>query len=122
MKRLLFSLLATFVSIALFSACSSQRAVSPVGTDAQTKQTEADKASPEGESSLGKIEVIEKEDGTKIAKSEFGLEVECSGENLMELYGEYEAVKEKDAQKEAELLEKIQLILEAQMGDNPVAQ
>lgn len=122
MKRLLFFLSAIFVSVTLFSACSLQKAVSPIGDDAQSKETKTDSVSAEGQSSLGKIEVIEKEDGTKIAKSEFGLEVECSGENFMRLYDEYEKVKEKDAQKEAELLEKIQLILEAQMGDNPLAQ
>ncbi len=122
MKKILTFFLAAFVSIALFSACSSHNEASIAGEDAQTKQTEADVASSDGERGLGKIEVIEKEDGTKIAKSATGLEVECSGENLMNLYDEYEKVKEKDAKKEAELLEKIQLILEAQMSGNPVAQ
>ncbi len=110
MKRLLLVLLSVFAVAIIFAACSSE-------SEPDRKQTEITSSSEEdkNKSALGNIEIIEKEDGTKIARSETGLEVECSGEKLMELYGEYEAVTGKDEEKEKELLSKIQLILDAQM-------
>ncbi len=115
MKKLLFVLISVILGVCILSSCASEKEKSPVGDDTNTQVQQLTPPPSDAQSPFGKIELTENTDGTKVAKSETGLVVEYSNETLFELYEEYEKIKGKDEAKEAELLEKIQLILEAQM-------
>ena len=102
--------------ISLLAACSFGKDETKDKTQTETTET-VQPSSDEADSApsvLGKIEIVEKDDGTKIAKSELGVEVEYSTEAFNETFAEYEAIAGKDEEKEKELLLKIQLYLEAQ--------
>ncbi len=60
----------------------------------------------------GDADVYEK-NGVPHAKTESGEEIEISSDNFAKLISEYEKVKGSGSAKEKELLDKIQLILEA---------
>jgi len=95
MKRLLSCLLALCMSICLFSSCSSSE-----------KENKADSAS-------SGVTITENEDGTKIAKTEDGKEIEISSENFMDVYEKYEKVSGSDGESEEELLSEMQIILDS---------
>lgn len=106
MKKIFTLFLASVLCAALVS-CSSPKEEPVENTENETQlQTEVQ--------GPGEVEVITKEDGTKVAKSQTGLEVECTNENLMKLYEEYEKVSGSGSDEEKELLAKIQMIIEAQ--------
>lgn len=113
----LIAALTLILFIFSFSACSNDdktqtpQAPSSSQSNAENKAVSSD-SSKEENTKYGDAKVYEK-DGVPHAKTQKGVEVELSGESLMELMAEYEKVKGSGSQKEKELLDKIQLILEA---------
>ena len=100
-----------------FAACSNDnKAPSPKQPSSSQNNTEIKEASSsasENENTkYGDAKVYEK-NGVPHAKTQKGEEVELSSESFMELMAEYEKVKGSGSEKEKELLDKIQLILEA---------
>lgn len=97
-----------------FAACSdNDKAKAPKVSSSAQESKENSSASSENENSKYKDAKVYEKDGVPYAKTEKGIEVELSGESLMELMAEYEKVKGSGSEKESELLDKIQLILEA---------
>ena len=90
-------------------APSSQSSSEPAPS--KTQGTENKNTNEDG-TKYGDANIYEK-DGKPHAKTESGQEVEISGDNLNELIKEYENVKGSGSAKEKEILDKIQLILEA---------
>ena len=118
MKSLkLIAALTLILCVFSFAACSNddktQSPQAPSSSQNNMEIEENSSASSENENTkYGDAKVYEK-DGVPHAKTEEGEEVELSGESLMELMAEYEKVKGSGSEKEKELLDKIQLILEA---------
>ncbi|MBR5505358.1 MAG: hypothetical protein IKV73_03525, partial [Clostridia bacterium] len=110
---------AAIMCTCVLSACSSKDDGAEVDTSsAAQSQTEsasdAQTASePSADTKYGDAEVYTNADGKDAAKTESGVEVELSGDNLQKLYGEYQKVAGTGSDKEKELLDQIQLILEA---------
>ena len=101
MKRILSVLFALFMTIGLFSACSSSE-----------KADSAEKVQSES-----KVNSSSSEDDESISSA--SSDGEISQESFMELYDEYEAVAGKDSEKEEELLAKMQVFLESQESPAP---
>ena len=119
MKKFLSLIVAAMMCVSILSACSSKDDGAEVDTSsAAESQTEsasdAQTASePSADTKYGDAEVYTNDDGKDAAKTESGVEVELSGDNLQKLYGEYQKVAGTGSDKEKELLDQIQLILEA---------
>lgn len=128
MKKLL-SLCLVILIVASFAACSksdekpsdtppsdptvSNSATSdPTVSDSATSDT-ASQSSAETKGKYEDAKVYENKDGKPTAKTEDGTEVELTGENMQSLYAEYEKVRGTGSEKEKELLDKMQVILEA---------
>ncbi len=62
----------------------------------------------------GDAEIYDNTNGVPSAKTESGVEVELTGDNLQKLFAEYEKVKGSGSETEKALLDQIQLILETQ--------
>ena len=119
----LISVAALTLFILSFAACSSDKAkednnIPPsnsqeeVKTEKKEESTQQNTSAPEDGAKYSEAKVYEK-GGVPHAKTESGQEVELSGESLNRLIAEYEKVKGTGSEKEKELLDKIQLILEA---------
>ena len=113
----LIALLSLILFVFSFAACSNDnKAKTPEAPSSSQENIESKEASsassPNENTKYGDAKVYEK-DGVPHAKTQKGEEVELSGESLMELMAEYEKVKGSGSEKEKELLDKIQLILEA---------
>ncbi len=112
-------LLISLVSILLFvfSGCAKDTNTEKTDTlKPQTNKTQTQNASDASNASDGakyaNAEVYEKK-GTPHAKTDDGQEVELTGENLQKLVEDYQKVQGTGSKEEKDLLNKIQLILEA---------
>ena len=112
-------LLISLVSILLFvfSGCAKDTHTENTETaKPQTNETQTQKAGDNTNTSdgakYGNAEVYEKK-GTPHAKTDDGQEVELTGENLQKLVEDYQKVQGTGSKEEKDLLNKIQLILEA---------
>ena len=126
MKSLILKLISIMVLalfILSFAACSSDKTneETEIPSSASQEEIKTDKkeepkshntSAPEDGGKYSEAKVYEK-GGVPHAKTESGQEVELSGESLNNLLAEYEKVKGTGSEKEKELLDKIQLILEA---------
>jgi len=79
--------------------------------DAPTGNSQTEEPSQEVAPKYEGVEIYEK-NGKKYAKTEDGTEVELSGENLQYLMGEYAKVQGTGSQREKELLDQMQIILD----------
>ena len=70
-------------------------------------------SSSDGETKYGDAEVYTNKNGNRAAKTESGVEVEFTEENITKLFEEYEKEKGSGSEREKEILDQIQLILEA---------
>lgn len=118
-KKIIAFAMAVVMCACVFSACSSKDNGSEADTNSAA-QTQVESASdaqtasePSTDTKYGDAEVYTNADGKDAAKTESGVEVELSGDNLQKLYGEYQKVAGTGSDKEKELLDQIQLILEA---------
>lgn len=125
MKSLILKLISIMVLtlfILSFAACSSDKtneereipssSQEEIKTDKKEEPSSQNTSAPEDGTKYSEAKVYEK-GGVPHAKTESGQEVELSGESLNNLIAEYEKVKGTGSEKEKELLDKIQLILEA---------
>ena len=118
-KKILAFVLAAIMCTCVLSACSTKDDAAEVDTSsAAESQTESASdaqiaSEPSADTKYGDAEVYTNADGKDAAKTESGVEVELSGDNLQKLYGEYQKVAGTGSDKEKELLDQIQLILEA---------
>ena len=104
MKSILLKLFLCLTLVFSFSACSKN--------EEKVKEPSSQSSSEKNNTKYGDANVYEK-NGVPHAKTESGEEIEISGDNFAELISEYEKVKGSGSAKEKELLDKIQLILEA---------
>ena len=95
-----------------FAACSNNEEKTKEPKESSSQSSAENKNTAEDDTKYGDANVYEK-DGVPHAKTQSGQEVEISGDNFAELIEEYEKVKGSGSAKEKELLDKIQLILEA---------
>ena len=104
------------ISLFLFSACAKDTDTKKTDAPKQNIEVQNDNSTSSTSASDGSkyadAEVYEKK-GVPHAKTDDGQEVEITGESLQSLIGEYEKVKGTGSDKEKDLLNKIQLILEA---------
>lgn len=124
MKKFLSLIVAAMMCMIMLSACSSDKDVDE-GKSLKPSQNQSESASdgqtvsepsteaPSADTKYGNAEVYTNDNGNDAAKTESGVEVELSGDNLQKLYGEYQKVAGSGSDKEKELLDQIQLILEA---------
>lgn len=117
--KLLSLLIVLCLSLAFFAGCkgtdSKEIPASSAGESSAASQT-TDKSTDSSAGAPAKYEnadVYENANGNKAAKTESGEEVELTGESMQEIYAEYEKVRGTGSAKEKELLDKLQLILEA---------
>lgn len=119
MKKFLSLIVAAMMCVSILSACSTKDDGAEVDTssaaESQTESTSDGQiaSEPSANTKYGDAEVYTNADGKDAAKTESGVEVELSGDNLQKLYGEYQKVAGTGSDKEKELLDQIQLILEA---------
>ena len=83
--------------------------------DVQQSQTAA---SANEETKYGNAEVYTNDNGKPAAKTESGVEVELSGENMNKLLEDYQKVQGSGSEEERAVLDQIQVILEATQGQN----
>lgn len=125
-KKIIAAALATLMSVAIFAGCSKDTGSSAVpGSDEKGVQSSATadaESSSDAQTSTkyGNAPTYQTEDGKTAAKTESGTEVELTGENLAKIYAEYEKVKGSGSDREKELLDQLQLILEASPNINQV--
>ena len=74
-------------------------------------------SSSDANSKYSDAEVYTNEKGNPAAKTESGVEVELTPDNVARLFEEYEKVKGTNSEREKELLDQIQLILEVPRDD-----
>ena len=110
----LFAVLTLTIFIFSFVSCSKneEKEIDTKSPTSQNSSEKTDKITEESSTKYGNANVYEK-NGVPHAKTESGTEVEISSDNLTQLISEYENVKGSGSDKEKELLDKIQLILEA---------
>ena len=119
MKKFLSLIVVAMMCVSILSACSTKDDAAEIDTSsAAESQTESASdaqiaSEPSADTKYGDAEVYTNADGKDAAKTESGVEVELSGDNLQKLYGEYQKVAGTGSDKEKELLDQIQLILEA---------
>lgn len=106
--KLLFLLTLVFV---IFAGCANEKAAAPKNDNSATEEN-VQKETPSDGAKYADVEVYEKK-GVPHAKTDDGQEVEISGENLQALIEEYQKVQGTGSREEKNLLNKIQLILEA---------
>lgn len=82
-------------------------------SESENEEPKVDATAPEN-TKYGDTEVYENDKGVPVAKTESGVEVELTGDNLQKLFAEYEKVKGSGSDEEKELLDQLQLILETQ--------
>jgi|GEM_PF-5273782 len=118
-KKIIAFAMAVVMCACVFSACSSKDNGSEADTNSAA-QTQAESASDgehatelKAETKYGDAEVYTNDKGKDAAKTESGVEVELTTDNLAKLYDEYQKVAGSGSDKEKELLDQIQLILEA---------
>jgi len=131
-KKILAFALAAMMCVCVLSACSSKDdGTEPDTSSAAESQPESasdGKATAESQqestsdaqitpeiqiqSGFGNTEEYTNADGNEVVKTKSGVEVEVSGENFARLYGEYKKVSGTGSDKEKELLEQLQLVIE----------
>ncbi len=102
---------AAFVSCAKEETNTPEKINPPKEQSSDSNQEQSSAAAPD--SKYGEAEVYQNDKGNPAAKTEDGTEVELTGESMESIYSEYEKVKGSGSEKERELLDKLQLILEA---------
>jgi len=70
------------------------------------------------ETKYGDAEVYQNENGNPAAKTESGVEVELTQENMEKLFNEYQAVQGSNSDEERALLDQIQVLLEVSQNQN----
>ena len=85
----------------------------PVSGAAESKDAPVSGAPSKEETKYGNAEIYNNESGNPAAKTENGTEVELTNENMNKLFEEYQKVQGSGSDEEKELLDQIQLILEA---------
>ena len=91
---------------------NSAASVSESGA-AESKDAPVSGAPSKEETKYGNAEIYNNESGNPAAKTENGTEVELTNENMNKLFEEYQKVQGSGSDEEKELLDQIQLILEA---------
>lgn len=124
MKKIITLITALALVGSVFTGCSSKES-SKNNDEKKTAETtsaatvesvasDAGKSAEENQNTkYGNAEVYTNDEGKKAAKTESGVEIELSTDKLAELYGEYQKVQGSGSDAERELLDQIQLILEA---------
>ncbi len=85
----------------------------PVSGATSSKDASVSGAPSKEETKYGNAEIYNNESGKPAAKTENGTEVELTNENMNKLFEEYQKVQGSGSDEEKELLDQIQLILEA---------
>ena len=85
----------------------------PVSGAPSSKDAPVSGAPSKEETKYGNAEIYNNESGKPAAKTENGTEVELTNENMNKLFEEYQKVQGSGSDEEKELLDQIQLILEA---------
>ena len=122
MKEKILKILSVFVAlvfvISSFAACSNKDSKESKKPDISSAKSDKEKSddkkadSSSEKTKYGKSEVYNK-DGKNYAKTDDGQEVELSGENMQKLLADYEKVKGTGSDEEKDILNKLQVILEA---------
>ncbi len=123
MKSYITKILSLFTALCLilafFAGCKDSDTKEKLPSSAAESTTEPSTLDKGADSSAAapakyeNVDVYENADGNKAAKTESGEEVELTGESMQEIYAQYEKVRGTGSQEEKELLDKLQLILEA---------
>lgn len=125
-KKILALALALVMSILAFAGCSKDKSTNPVPSNTEKGAQSSGHADAEAPSDAqtdtkyGNAPTYQNEEGKTAAKTESGTEVELTGENMAKIYAEYEKVKGSGSDRERELLDQLQLILEASPNINQV--
>ncbi len=134
-KRLLIFGVAAIMAITscfAFSACSGDKAkktdskkvssdsleVENKAEDAKTEEVKPEENAQTAPATEGNAEVYTNDNGKPAAKTESGVEVELSGENMNKLLEDYQKVQGSGSEEERAVLDQIQVILEATQGQN----
>ncbi len=120
-NKIIIALVSIGVIIASVASCSNNtKKDEEIPSSSQTETKDA-KSSQE-EEVKGKYsdnEVYKSDDGTEYSKTEDGAEVELSGDNFQNLMEEYEKVKGTGSEREKELLDQIQVIMDIISAKSP---
>ncbi len=112
MKKFIYLILVCLVVISGLSACKGEKETpAEYSSSAETKEETAS-SSAQTKGKYEDAEVYKNENGVEAAKTQKGEEVELTGENMQKLYEEYEKVRGTGSEKEKELLDKMQVILD----------
>lgn len=125
LKKIISLILAlSFVSFAVAS-CSDKNVKKEENSNVEeavdTNETVSSQSQPQ-EEVKGKYsdnEVYKSDDGKEYSKTEDGTEVEITGDNFQKLMEEYEKVKGTGSEKEKELLDQIQVIMDVISAKSP---
>lgn len=98
-----------------------EKSVEEKSADAPKVETAPAQTAPE-ETKYGDAEVYTNDNGKPAAKTESGVEVELTGENMGKLLEDYQKVQGSGSEEEKALLDQIQVILEATQGQNVEAE
>lgn len=101
------------VDSAVSSASSAPEAEAPAAPETPAVTTQ-----PPEETKYGDAEVYTNEAGNPAAKTESGVEVELTGENMQKLMDEYAAVQGSGSEEEKALLDQIQVLLEVSQNQD----
>lgn len=112
MKSKILKILCICMVITALSACTNNKEKIDKDTKSSSAEPVVSSAADEP-SKYGEVPVYKNNDGKPTAKTESGEEVEITGESMQEIYAQYEKVRGTGSQEERDLLDKLQLILEA---------
>lgn len=122
-KKLLALLSVVALSLLAFSSCSGKDEAKDVPSEVQENTDQSKNAETESKEEVkGKYsdnEVYKGDDGKEYSKTEDGTEVEITGDNFQALLEEYEKVKGTGSEREKELLDQIQVIMDIMSAKQP---
>ena len=123
-KKKLFALVSVIaLSLFAFSSCSGKDEAKDVPSEVQENTDQSKNAETESKEEVkGKYsdnEVYKGDDGKEYSKTEDGTEVEITGDNFQALLEEYEKVKGTGSEREKELLDQIQVIMDIISAKQP---
>ncbi|MBR5508327.1 MAG: hypothetical protein IKV88_09785 [Clostridia bacterium] len=125
MKKLVLLILVLAFGVFSFASCSDEKSETEKKSNVQEEVDTNNVDSPNSEQQeevKGKYsdnEVYKSEDGKEYSKTEDGKEVELSGDNFQKLMEEYEKVKGTGSEREKELLDQIQVIMDVISAQSP---
>ena len=120
-NKIIMALVAIGVITASFASCTNNTKKDEEIPSSSQTETKDVKSSQE-EEVKGKYsdnEVYKNDEGTEYSKTEDGTEVELSGDNFQNLMEEYEKVKGTGSEREKELLDQIQVIMDIISAKSP---